>query len=90
MAKFEDLRDWINRAREIDELVVIEGADTKHEMGAIGQLSSRNHGPAILHHKIKGYPPNFRVLTNMLSNIRTFNLTFGFPLENTLEILSRQ
>ena len=83
MVAFQDLRKWIEQAGKIGELVVIEGADTKYEMGAIAQVSSRNHGPGILHHKIKGYPANFRVITNMMSNIRTFNLSFGFPLENT-------
>ena len=54
-------------------------------MAAISQLSSRNQVPAILHQKIKGYPTDFRVITSMLSNIRTFNLTYGLPLENTVK-----
>src|SRR3989337_1100065 len=67
MAKFKDLRDWINQAREIGELAEIEGADPKFEMGSIAELSSRNQGPAVLHRAAKGHEPNFRVLTNMMS-----------------------
>ncbi|MFC1971619.1 UbiD family decarboxylase domain-containing protein [Chloroflexota bacterium] len=65
--------------------MVLEESEIKHEMAAISQLSARNHGPAILHQKIKGYPTNFQIITSMLSNIRTFNLTFGLPLENTIK-----
>ncbi len=84
MAKFKDLREWIEQAKKIDEVVVIEGADLRYEIGTINQLTAKNEGPAVLHQNIKGYPPNFRVLTNLLSNIRTFNLSLGFPLDNTI------
>lgn len=78
---FNDLREWISQAKKIDELIILEGADTKYEIGTIAQVAARNLGQAILFQKIKGYPSNFRVLTNMLSNIKTINLTFGLPIE---------
>ncbi len=84
MAKCEDLREWINQSEEIGELMVIKGANTKYEIGAINELTSKNRGPAVLHEEIQGFPPNFRLLTNLLSNIRTFNLAFGLPVENTI------
>ncbi len=84
MTRFTDLRQWIGQAKEISEMVVVEGADLKHEIGTINQLTARNAGPSVLHQNIKGYPPGYRLLTNLLSNIRTFNLTIGFPIDNTI------
>lgn len=84
MVKFKDLREWISQAEEIGELVHVTGADTRYEIGAIDAITSRNQGPAVLFHEIKGYPPNFRMMTNLLSNIKTINLTFGLPLDYTI------
>jgi UbiD family decarboxylase len=84
MIVFQDLRQWIEQAEKIGELVVVEGADTKCEIGTICQLTAKNQGPAVVYQKIKGYPANFRVITNMGSNIRTNNLTFGMPIDNTV------
>lgn len=90
---FEDLRDWIDTAKEIGEVVVIEGADT-NDFGPVSQITSRNEGPAVLFQSIKGYPPGFRMATNLMSNIRTFNLTLGLPLDysikQTIELLSKK
>lgn len=84
MANIGDVREWIERAKKAGELEVVEGADTKFEIGTITQVNSKNLGPGVLFEKIKGYDPNFRVLTNMVSNIKTINLTFGLPLENSI------
>src|SRR3989304_9534748 len=78
-------RQWINEANAIGELTVIEGADTNLEIGTLSQVVARNQGPAVLHDKIKGYPAGFRVLTNSMSNIKTFNLTFGIPLDCSIK-----
>src|SRR5450759_2436733 len=85
MPGFTDLREWIGQADQIGELAIVEGPDVKYEMGAVDEISSRNRGPAVIFQKIKGYRPEFRVMTNLLSNIRTVNLTFGLPLENTIK-----
>ncbi len=94
MSTFQDLREVMSQAEKIGELAIVEGADIKYEIGAVNEITSRNQGPMVLFQKIKGYPPNFKVITNLLSNIRTVNLTFGFPLENTIrdtvELLTRK
>src|SRR3990172_4610108 len=77
----QDLRQWVDQAKEIGELTEIEGADTNEDIGTLCQVVARNQGPAVLHDKIKGYPAGFRVLTNSMSNIKTLNLTFGIPLD---------
>ncbi|MBI4332260.1 MAG: UbiD family decarboxylase [Chloroflexi bacterium] len=85
MVNYKDLREWIDQAKAIGELAIVEGADVKYEIGAVCQLSAKNQGPAVLHQKIKGYRPNYRVITNMLSNPRTLDLTFGLPVEYTIK-----
>ncbi|MFC1815938.1 UbiD family decarboxylase [Thermodesulfobacteriota bacterium] len=84
MTVFQDLRQWIDQAEKIGELAVVEGADTNCEIGTITQLNAKNKGPAVVYRKIKGYPPDFRVITNMQSNIRTNNITFGMPIDNSI------
>ncbi len=84
MVNYKDLRQWMDEADRIGELKSIEGADPRYDIGAISELNSKNLGPAIIFDKIKGYAPGFRILTNSASNIRTFNLTFGLPVENTI------
>ncbi len=81
----QDLRKWLDQARTIGEVTEIEGADTNLEIGTLSQVVARNQGPAVLHDKIKGYPPGFRVLTNSMSNIKTINLTFGLPLDYAIK-----
>ncbi len=84
MVDYLDVREWMEKADSVGELKTVEGADPNLEMGAIVEENSRNLGPAIIFDKVKGYAPGFRVLSNSMSNIRTFNLTFGLPLENTI------
>jgi len=90
---FEDLRAWIDMAKKIGEVVVIEDVDID-DFGPVSQITSRNEGPAVLFHNINGYPPGFRMATNLMSNIRTFNLTLGLPLDftikQTVEVLSKK
>src|SRR3990172_1576713 len=81
---FRDLREWIDEARKIGEIVVIEGAETD-DFGPVSQITSRNEGPAVLFQDIEGYPSGFRMATNLVSNIRTFNLAFGLPLEYSIK-----
>ena len=85
MTDYKDLREWINIAQDIGELEVIEGVDPITEIGGIVQINRRNMGPALIFDKIKGYKPGFKILTNSMSNIRTINLTFGLPIENSIE-----
>ena len=77
MVNFRDTREWLDRVEKIGELTVIKGADRQYEIGTIAQLSARNEGPALLFQGIKGYPEDFRILTNMTASIRCLNLTLG-------------
>jgi 4-hydroxy-3-polyprenylbenzoate decarboxylase len=84
MIAYKDVREWVDQAKDIGELRVIEGADPNLEVGTIVQINSRNEGPALLFRKLKGHSDGFRILTNSMANIRTVNLVFGLPVENSI------
>jgi len=84
MAEFNDMHEWVEQADKIGELKVIEGADPNLEVGTMVQINGKNEGPALLFNKLKGYREGFRIITNSMANIRTVNLTFGLPIENSI------
>ena len=84
MIGYRDLRGWMDQAKKIEELKVIEGADPHLEVGTMVQIDGKNEGPALLFSKVKGYSDKFSILTNSMANIRSFNLTFGLPLDGSI------
>ena len=90
MVQWADLREWIELADKLGELKVLKGVDPKLELSAIAQINARNQGPALLFDDVKGYEnTGFRVLSNSVSNLNLFNLTFGgktgLSLKETIE-----
>jgi UbiD family decarboxylase len=85
MIGYKDLRDWMEQAGKIGELKTIEEADPNLEVGTMVQIDGKNEGPALLFSKLKGYSDRFRILTNSMANIRSFNHTFGLPVQNTIQ-----
>ncbi len=84
MVDFNDMREWLEQADKIGEIKRIEGADPHLEIGTMVQINGQNLGPALLFDKIKGYKEGYRIVTNSMANIKTVNLTFGLPIENTI------
>src|SRR4030042_6190908 len=83
MENFRDLRDWLNKVKEIGELKVInEETDWDEELAAITYMAAKQKGsPALLFEKIKGYPEGFTALTNILgSSLNRIALSLGLPL----------
>src|SRR3954452_16736207 len=73
-AAWRDLREFLDIARGRGELVVVKGADPHLEMGALYEPSLRKtYPPVLLFEDIKGYPPHYRVATN----VRTSPLLVG-------------
>ena len=72
-----DLRAWIQNARALGQVQDVEGADLKHELGAIAEINSRRGGPAFLFDKFAGYPAGFRVMTGAAINPTTLALTLS-------------
>ena len=79
----QDLRDWIERVREMGELEVIRGAHWDLEIGALVEITRRENKkrPALLFEGIPGYPPDFRILTNSHYSLRRLALVLGLPTD---------
>ncbi len=76
-----DLREFIDRVKELGELKVIEGANWDLEIGAIVQLVARKRNPpALLFDKIQGYEAGFRVLVPLNGSRNRSNLELGLPV----------
>src|SRR5438067_298976 len=61
-----DLREFLRQAEDEGELVRIAGADPNLELGALAELSHEHlYPPVLLFEDIKGYSPDFRILSNV-------------------------
>lgn len=71
------LRDWINFLRERGDLVDNhEEVDLRGEIAAISRKIALTEGPAILHHRVKGYPES-KVFTDGLGTRKRIAWAFG-------------
>lgn len=80
---FHDLREFLEKLERIGQLRIVEGADWDLDIGTINELMSERKGPALLFDKIKGYPPGYRVASNLLYQRQAQILTFGLPEEGS-------
>ncbi|MFC1901947.1 UbiD family decarboxylase [Chloroflexota bacterium] len=78
-----DLREYIDKVKEIGELKVIDGADWDQEIGAISYLVAKAtpNPPAVIFDNIKDYKPGFRVLSIPFSTEKRMALALGLPME---------
>src|SRR4051794_37153675 len=80
----QDLRDWIERVEQIGELTRVDGADPDNDVGGLTDMFQWEMGnPALLFDQIKGYPPGYRVLSNIHTSMRRIAISLGLPLEST-------
>ncbi len=78
-----DLRDYIEKVKELGEYKLLEGADWNLEIGEINQWQVTNPAsPLLVFDKIKGYPPGFRVVCNAFTSQRREALALRLPLES--------
>ena len=79
----DDLRSFLDVLTERGKLRVVNNADWDLEIGTINELMAERQGPALLFDRIKGYPPGFRVATNLMHHRVGQKLAFGFREEMT-------
>jgi 3-polyprenyl-4-hydroxybenzoate decarboxylase len=81
---FNDLREFIDAARELQQVKDIHGAHRDLEIGALTEMFAfREPSPLVLFDQIPGYPPNYRVASNLISNATRSGLTVGMPADAT-------
>lgn len=81
---FNDLREWLDGVREMDELAEFSGAHWDIELGAIAEIMVREHAeqaPAMLFDDVPGYPSGYRCLYATLNSPRRFAYTLGMKTE---------
>ncbi|MDP2643507.1 MAG: UbiD family decarboxylase [Desulfobacterales bacterium] len=73
-----DLRGWLEKVEEMEELKHLDGIDWDEEIGIIRFLArtKKTDAPAVLFDNIKDYPKGYRVLTSALNSKRRLLMTF--------------
>ncbi len=89
---YRDLRQYIQRLEEEGELTQIDAeVDWDLEAGAISRRAINRRNGAILFNRIKGYPPGFRLMANLLGPGRPvhalFSLALGHPKDTPVSEL---
>src|SRR5438445_12683252 len=80
--EYTDLRDWIERVRDLGELRDVRGASWEEDIGRITEmLHHTDDSPAVLFDDIPGYPKGQRILVNANATRRRLAPTFGLPLD---------
>jgi UbiD family decarboxylase len=77
-----DLRDWLELARELGEVRDVAGAHWDEEIGAASEANyKRPSPPALLFDDIVGYGTGLRVLTGSMANARRLGMTLRLGTE---------
>ncbi len=80
---FDDLRSFIETAKEIDEYREINGADWNREIGALTEAAAEliTDPPMLIFDNIKGYPPGFRLVSLSVASVKRAALAWGLPID---------
>ncbi len=80
--EYRDLRDWIERVRDLGELRDVRGATWEEDIGRVTEmLHHTDDSPAVLFDDIPGYPKGFRILANANATRSRLALTLGLPVD---------
>ena len=81
MARYRDLREWLEIVDGKGQLARIDGAHWDLEIGAITDMVCKSHDlkPALLFDKVVGHPSGYRLLSSSLNSIQRLALTCGMP-----------
>lgn len=89
---FDGLQEFVDAAMEVDDYRVIEGADWDEEIGALLEATAEliPNPPMLIFDRIKGYPPGYRIATNVDGGWKRQALALGLDLDGkTREELSK-
>lgn len=80
---FEDLRQYVDKVKEIGECRLFENADWDLEIGTITELMSKPGAPLLLFDRVKGYKAGYRIVTNLVASHKRVCMALGLPEEKT-------
>ena len=79
MTEIQDLRSLVRCLEAMGELRTLEGVDLHLEVGAITELMGERKGPALLFDHFQGYPPGYRIFSNVFRTCRRAAVVMGLP-----------
>ncbi len=80
--EYDDLRTWIDRARELGQVRDVFGASWEEDIGRITEMFHHTDGaPAALFDESPGYPKGYRILVNANATLQRLALTLGLDLD---------
>ncbi|MPZ14635.1 MAG: four helix bundle protein [Chloroflexi bacterium] len=78
-----DLRTFLQQLDALGDLKVMHEASHNLEIGVITELSLQHDGPALLFDQIPGYPPGYRIASNVCSTAKRTLLALGLDTSLT-------
>jgi hypothetical protein len=80
-----DLREFLERAESVGEVMHVKGANWDLELGALAEIVNhkKSEAPALIFEDIAGYPKGFRVLSGSGNSSKRMALMLGFPMPRT-------
>lgn len=90
-AVFDDVREFIEACREVDEVQDIHGADWDLEVGALTEATAEyiKEPPLLLFDHIKDYPAGYRIMSLPRAAYRRAAIALGLPPDKTKLELAR-
>src|SRR5207244_11780441 len=87
---FNDLREFIDAARKLEQVKDIHGAHWNLEIGALTEIFAfMEPSPLVVFDQIPDYGPNFRVASNLITNPVRSGLTVGMAADaRTIELVA--
>ena len=79
MPDVTDMRAFIRCLEEMGEIQTLEGVDLNLEVGALTERGAEKEGPALLFSRFKGYPPGYRIISNVFRTCRRTAPAMGLP-----------
>lgn len=85
---FEDLRGFLVRLEDANELIRIEReVHWDQEAGAIGRRSAEMRAQAPFFQNITGYPPGYRIVTNTMASLPRIAIAMGLPADSSFQAI---
>src|SRR5215510_15251992 len=86
---YRDFREFVEKAQEVSEWRLVEGADWDKEIGALIEVTAElPQPPMLVFDKIKDYPAGFRLVSLPYASYKRVALAFGLPADKSkLEIV---
>ena len=79
---FNDVRGFIEAARKLGHVKEIHGAHWNLEIGALTEMFAfKEPSPLLIFDQIPDHAPNFRVISNIISDPVRSALTVGMPAD---------